>query len=319
MYWKSTGFNSLARPAQLWVARLAEASVDTLAVQALACCGLAAIPTPYRALPAQTGMEAGRRAGHGVRAVVAPCARAPERPRATTPLRAAGATRCTLAVARLVTCDPRVCRVVARPALAQDGSGLASHPTNLINQTAPWEARNGVGCIEAPALLQHGGRTRLFYSGGDWTAGLNGVPYSIGYADCTTPFGPCRKTTTAAPWFGPGYNNTVGPGGQEFFLVDGEPWIGAVPPPPPLPLKCAPSKGGVAHSPHAARPAWAPHSSAMCAAHAALSVVFHGWRRGKAGYGNGGERTVRFYPLASMPSLNAGHAQGGAREATAAA
>ena len=33
-------------------------------------------------------------------------------------------------------------------------------------------------------MLQLGERTLIFYSGGDWTVGLNGLPYSIGYADC---------------------------------------------------------------------------------------------------------------------------------------
>jgi hypothetical protein len=77
--------------------------------------------------------------------------------------------------------------------LDSKGTTMTSSPINLVNQTASWEARNGVGCIEAPALLQTGGKTRLFYSGGDWTAGIDGVPYSIGYADCDTPMGPCRK------------------------------------------------------------------------------------------------------------------------------
>jgi len=121
---------------------------------------------------------------------------------------------------------------IARPSqlwvsrLAPDGSTLVGAPINLLNQTAPWEARGGVGCAEAPALLQHGGNIYLFYSGGDWTAGRAGVPYSIGYATCETAFGPCVKRTAAAPWFGPTYNGTVGPGGQEFFLdAGGAPWI----------------------------------------------------------------------------------------------
>jgi hypothetical protein len=32
-------------------------------------------------------------------------------------------------------------------------------------------------------------------------------------------------------------------------------------------------------------------------------VVFHAWKRGKAGYSHGGERTVRFYPLSDLPPL----------------
>ena len=87
-----------------------------------------------------------------------------------------------------------------------------------------------------------------------------GGRYSIGYADCDTPFGPCRKRTTdraGGPWFGPRYGSVVGPGSNEFFS-------------------------------DAAGARW---------------IVFHGWRRGKAGYAHGGTRTVRFHPLSGMPPL----------------
>ena len=110
--------------------------------------------------------------------------------------------------------------------LNAEGTAIASSPVNLLNQTQQWEARNGMGCIEAPALLQTGGRNRLFYSGGDWTAGEDGTPYSIGYADCESPLGPCSKVTKQRPWFGPSYNDTVGDGGQDFFTDDsGRDWV----------------------------------------------------------------------------------------------
>ena len=141
--------------------------------------------------------------------------------------------------------------------LAPGGAALAGAPVHLLSQTAQWEARGGVGCIEAPAMLTAGQRHFLLYSGGDWTAGLLGVPYSIGYAACETLLGPCTKRTVRAPWFGPAYNDTVGIGGQEVFRDSaGAPWL-----------------------------------------------VFHGWRRGEAGYGDGGRRAVRFYPLADIEAL----------------
>lgn len=122
---------------------------------------------------------------------------------------------------------------LARPArlwaavLSDDGTRVAQAPLNLLNQTSTWEARNGIGCIEAPALYSHAdGRHTLFYSGGDWTAGLDGLPYSIGYASCLSPLGPCHKRTQDRPWFGPVYNNSVGVGGQEIFHDgDGVPWM----------------------------------------------------------------------------------------------
>lgn len=107
-----------------------------------------------------------------------------------------------------------------------DNGTLASEPVNLLNQTAEWEAKDHIGCIEAPAMLEIDRKFFLFYSGGDWTAGVNNTPYSIGYGECKTPLGPCVKMTTTSPWFGPTYNGSVGTGGQEFFHdADGVPWI----------------------------------------------------------------------------------------------
>lgn len=149
-----------------------------------------------------------------------------------------------------------------------DGGGtslIAGSPAaNLLNQTEEWEASGGVGCAEAPAMVQlqggkRGNRSLLLYSGGDWTAGLGGLPYSVGYAACDTALGPCSKVTTDArggPWLGPEHNGAVGVGGQEFFLDEaGAPWL-----------------------------------------------VFHGWKKGRAGYPRG-KRTVRFYPLSALPEL----------------
>jgi hypothetical protein len=160
---------------------------------------------------------------------------------------------------------------VAHPAqlwvvrLEADGSALAAgfDPVNLLNQTEKWEAKDGIGCIEAPAMhrvrvaatatatstvssvvasrsstgtnttgssggvhslragssrrstrnsssrigiVTDGARFLLFYSGGNWEAGLGAgeVPYSMGIAACDTPLGPCTKLTTdeRGPWFG---------------------------------------------------------------------------------------------------------------------
>ena len=52
-------------------------------------------------------------------------------------------------------------------------------------------------------------RFTLLYSGGDWTAGLDGLPYSIGYASCASALGPCTKRTTHKPWFGPTFRGAV--------------------------------------------------------------------------------------------------------------
>eukprot|EP00912_Choanoflagellata_sp_UC4_P000508 UC4_evm4s317 len=94
-------------------------------------------------------------------------------------------------------------------------------------KTEQWESRYGIGCIEAPSYILIGGKKFLFYSGGDWTAGLSGLPYSIGYAECDRNWN-CNKVTTDnhGPWFGPSYNDSVGTGGQEFFTDEaGEVWM----------------------------------------------------------------------------------------------
>lgn len=163
---------------------------------------------------------------------------------------------------------------LARPAqlwgqlLNTSGTAMlpGSTPVNLLNQTEEWEASDGVGCTEAPAMVQlpkrvmgDGSRNLLLYSGGDWTAGLDGLPYSVGYAVCEHALGPCTKRTTDkyGPWLGPEHNGAVGVGGQEFFVdATGDPWL-----------------------------------------------VFHGWQKGHAGYQHGGKRTVRFYPLSQLPKI----------------
>lgn len=151
--------------------------------------------------------------------------------------------------------------------LLPDGSALVGERIVLLNQSERWEAQDGIGCIEAPAMqILEDGKSRLFYSGGDWTAGLESkTPYSIGVGLCNTPLGPCKKATTdkrGGAWFGPKYvagNETVvGPGSQEVFRD--------------------------------ARGAW--------------WMVYHGWAEGKAGYDRGGERAMRMYPLSKMPDLN---------------
>merc|ERR1711971_1047659 len=37
--------------------------------------------------------------------------------------------------------------------MKDDGSSFAKDPVKLLDQTASWEMRDGIGCMEAPALL----------------------------------------------------------------------------------------------------------------------------------------------------------------------
>lgn len=108
--------------------------------------------------------------------------------------------------------------------LSRDGLRFDGPRTLLMQQTETWEAKNGIGCTEAPSMLEYPkGKFTLFYSGGDWTADW----YAIGYCICESSFGPCTKQTTdkTGPWF-KSYNRTAGPGSCEEFLdEDGKPWL----------------------------------------------------------------------------------------------
>jgi len=92
--------------------------------------------------------------------------------------------------------------------LSPDGLSLASQPAPMIHDDVAWENYT----IEAPAMVHTAGHYWLFYSG-SW---LGSSSYSIGYALCAGPLGPCREQTTAAPWYATGPDRS-GPGEESFF------------------------------------------------------------------------------------------------------
>ena len=108
--------------------------------------------------------------------------------------------------------------------MSDDGLSLNTDQVLLMSEHYPsnWESQGCIGCIEGPStILPYKNKYRLFYSGGDWTSDW----YAVGYGDCETPFGPCIKETVSSSWV-KSYNDTVGPGGQEFFADgDGEIWM----------------------------------------------------------------------------------------------
>ncbi len=74
--------------------------------------------------------------------------------------------------------------------------------------------------VEAPTLVQDGGRTYLFYSGNHWDT----AAYAVGWASCAGPMGPCTKDPR--PVFTSG-GSVAGPGGQTVFRdASGAPWLG---------------------------------------------------------------------------------------------
>jgi beta-xylosidase len=100
--------------------------------------------------------------------------------------------------------------------LSTDGRLLQGTPVQLLERDQPWEGP----LIEAPTMWEEKGRWHLLYSANMWDSQL----YSMGYAECDTPMGPCRKIGN-----GPVLESdpeTAGPGGAETFTDrDGQRWI----------------------------------------------------------------------------------------------
>jgi beta-xylosidase len=94
--------------------------------------------------------------------------------------------------------------------LASDGMKLVGPPRLVLRADQPWEA----GIVEAPALVGHGGRYYLFYSGNDWRT----KHYAIGYAVCDSPLGPCTKPARS-PWLAAA-KSAQGPGSSSVFSDD---------------------------------------------------------------------------------------------------
>jgi hypothetical protein len=102
--------------------------------------------------------------------------------------------------------------------LSSDGLSFApgSQPAQLTQQDQGWEST-----VENPDMVETGGAYYLFYSGGTY----ENASYSVGYAVCAGPSGPCGKpvdhpilTSTAT---------VVGPGGEVAFQdASGQWWMG---------------------------------------------------------------------------------------------
>lgn len=104
-----------------------------------------------------------------------------------------------------------------------DASGSAfaagsSETVLLTRNTSSWEEP----IMENPSMFAApNGRYYLFYSANLWRT----ADYAIGYAECTTPTGPCTRKTLNAPWLA-SRNGFAGPGGQELFTdAAGHTWM----------------------------------------------------------------------------------------------
>lgn len=92
--------------------------------------------------------------------------------------------------------------------LSADGLTLLGPARVLLERDLGWE----VPVVENPSMVRMGDRYALFYSGGDW----HGEHYSIGYALCPSPAGPCTRVGTAPMQASVG--TLAGPGGQSAFV-----------------------------------------------------------------------------------------------------
>jgi glycosyl hydrolase family 43 len=100
--------------------------------------------------------------------------------------------------------------------LGSDGLSLEGEPAPLIAVDQRWEG----DVVEGPSMVRAGGRYLLFYSANEW----NSRDYTIGYAVCDSPLGPCSKPA-GARLFG-SFGTVVAPGGQELFTDrDGNLWM----------------------------------------------------------------------------------------------
>jgi hypothetical protein len=99
--------------------------------------------------------------------------------------------------------------------LGFDGRSLVGAPVDLLTADRSWEH----GVVEAPAMLDAGGRHWLFVSGGVW----NERSYSEGVTSCAGPAGPCDPNVTLLITTS---GSVVAPGGGSVFrATDGTVWL----------------------------------------------------------------------------------------------
>ncbi len=101
--------------------------------------------------------------------------------------------------------------------LSSDATFTIGPPVALLSRDQAWEQPT----IEAPTMVRNGGVDWLFYSGGSYADGS----YAIGNGFCSSPAGPCIKTSVGAPWKGSD-PYALGPGGQDVLVdVAGNTWL----------------------------------------------------------------------------------------------
>ncbi|MBD0330021.1 MAG: family 43 glycosylhydrolase [Thermoleophilia bacterium] len=101
--------------------------------------------------------------------------------------------------------------------LSPDGLELVGEPARLVKQDAPWEGP----LVEAPTLWRQDGGYYLFFSANVFDSDA----YSVGYATCESPSGPCRDAAenpilkSACDASGPGHQTVLRDDDGETWLV----------------------------------------------------------------------------------------------------
>ncbi len=104
--------------------------------------------------------------------------------------------------------------------LAPDGLSIAGAAVELIHDDKSWEQR----LVEAPTMVRTPGGYQLLFSAAyfGWNDDQDRSPYGMGYADCSGPLGPCRKSADN-PILHSFYERDAGclsgPGHQSVFQV----------------------------------------------------------------------------------------------------
>jgi beta-xylosidase len=104
--------------------------------------------------------------------------------------------------------------------LSADGLSVIGQPQELIHDDKDWEQR----LVEAPTMIRSPTGYELFFSAAffGWNDNQSQSPYSMGYASCTGPVGPCKKSA-ANPMlhsFDDHQSGCLsGPGHQSIFTV----------------------------------------------------------------------------------------------------
>jgi beta-xylosidase len=104
--------------------------------------------------------------------------------------------------------------------LSTDGLSLVEEPVRLVRNDEPWEG----AVVEAPTMWKHDDAYYLFFSANSYA----GADYAVGYANCSSPLGPCEDVPEN-PILSTAFDQNppvIGPGHQTIVQdEDGDTWL----------------------------------------------------------------------------------------------